>query len=224
MIKYAHGYNHYGVRDSMFNDNMVEEYCLQCDAVETWDHVIKCSKTIDIRKKFMEKLLMEMLKNRDEVEVDEIMSFCEYILRYLENEMDKEYETNQYHVGMTELFRGYFIVDWKEANFECKKYGKLNKILARHCVKFYNECWKDRNEIIHDEQKQREQLCKWFEKEKSKANQSEYRQIKLYAEQCKIDINRSKCDTIKRWIRNLKRIEKKVEKIPSNDIRRYMIV
>ena len=89
-----------------------------------------------MRKKFMENLLMDMLKNRGRVEVDKIMSFCEDILTYLENGTDDEYETNQYHVGMTELFRGYVVVDWKEANFACEKYKKLNKIIVRHCVKF----------------------------------------------------------------------------------------
>ena len=224
MIKCAYGFNHYGVREAMFNENMVDDRCPRCEAVETWDHIIKCDKTIAMRKKFMETLLIEMLKNRDEVEVDEIMSICEDILRYLENDTEEEYETNQYHVGMDELFRGYAIIDWKEANIRCKKYAKLNKILVRNCVKHYNECWKDRNEHLHDEEKQKERLVKWFEKEKTKALSSEYRQIKLYAERCKIDVNRSTCDTIKRWIRNLKRIEKRVEKIPPNDIRRFIIV
>ena len=101
-----------------------------------------------------------MLKNRDEVDVNEIMSFCEDILRYLENDLEEEYETNQHHVGMSELFRGYVVLDWKEANFECRKHRKLNKIIVRHSIKFYNECWKDRNESMHDEQKQKERLRK----------------------------------------------------------------
>ena len=72
---------------------------------------------------------MELLKNRDEVDANEIMSFCEDILRYLENDLEEEHETNQCHVGMTELFRGCIAVDWKEANFDCVKYKKLNKII-----------------------------------------------------------------------------------------------
>ena len=64
----------------------------------------------------------------------------------------------------------------------------------------------------------------WFENEKRRAESSEYRQLKLYAERCKIDVNRCNCDNIKRWIMNMRRIEKKVEKIPSNDIRRFMLV
>ena len=77
---------------------------------------------------------------------------------------------------------------------------------------------------MHNEEKKKERLRKWYEKEKTKAEQSEYRQIKTYAERCRIDVNRCNSDTIKIWIRNLKRIEKKVEKIPINDIRRYIIM
>ena len=193
MIKCTHGFNHYGVRESMFNDEMIDDQCPRCGATETWDHIIKCNKTIELRKKYIEKLLIEMLKNRDEVDINEIMSFCEDILRYLENDVEEEYETNQYHVGMSELFRGYVVLDWKDANFDCRKYSKLNKIIVRNSVTFYNECWKDRNESMHDEQKQKERLRKWFEKEKAKAEQSEYRQIRLYVQRCKVDIVRCNC-------------------------------
>ena len=39
-----------------------------------------------------------------------IMSFVEDILRYIENEEDKEYEMNQNLIEMKELFRGYALV------------------------------------------------------------------------------------------------------------------
>ena len=94
MIKCAHGFNQFGLRDSMINENMVEVYCPRCDSIETWDHVIRYPEMIAMRKKFMEKLLLEMLKNRDDVEVNLIMSFCEDILQYLEDDIEDEYETN----------------------------------------------------------------------------------------------------------------------------------
>ena len=125
---------------------------------------------------------------------------------------------------MKELFRGFVIINQVTTDFNCRKYKKLNKILAYRCVKYYNECWKDRNNIMHDENKQKERLKRWFEKEKSKAEKSEYRQLKTYVERCKIDVDRSNCETIKRWIMNLKHIERKVAKIPLNDIRRWMII
>ena len=67
-------------------------------------------------------------------------------------------------------------------------------------------------------------MVKWYEKEKERGKTSEYRQLRLYVEKSKLDVNVCNSDTIKRWIMNLKRIEKKVEKIPAKDIRRFMIV
>ena len=117
MLKCSHGFNHYGVRDSMFNDNMVEAYCPRCESIETWDHVARCPRTIEMRKKFMQNLMLEMLKNREKVEVNAMMPMCEDML-------------NQHHVGMAELFRSFVMIDWLNADVKCKDYKKLNKILS----------------------------------------------------------------------------------------------
>ena len=101
----------------------------------------------------------------------------------------------------------------------CKKYFALNKIIVHECAFFCNQCWKHRNEIAQDEEKQREWLANWHEKEKNKAQNSKHNQVRMCAQRSKLDENRYKCDTIKRWILNLKNIEKKVEKMPQNDIR-----
>ena len=171
----------------------------------------------------MEKLLSQLVKNKGDIDVNEIMSFCEDILIYLDDD-DDEFEMNQQFVGMQELFRGYVVSDWKGTNMKCKKYRYLNEIIARESVFFYNKCWKHRNEVQHDPVKQKERMVKWYEKEKERGKKSEYRQIRLYVEKSKLDANACNSDTIKRWIMNLKRIEKKVEKIPATDIRRFMIV
>jgi hypothetical protein len=224
MVKCSHGFNHYGLRDSLINNNMTEEHCPRCNRLETWDHVIRCSTTIEMRKEFIKNLLMALLKERENVPVNEIMAMGEDILCYLEEGPEDEYETNQHYIGMKDLFRGYVIKNWKETDFNSRKYRRLNKVLVRQCVWYYNECWKDRNRVMHDESKQRERLKKWYEKEKNKAERSEYRQLNLYVERCKIDIENSTNETIKKWIMNLKHMERKVEKIPVNDIRRWMIM
>ena len=46
MLKYSYRFNHYGLRDSMFNDNMVEAYCPRCKSIETWDHAVRCPRTL----------------------------------------------------------------------------------------------------------------------------------------------------------------------------------
>ena len=115
MIKCAHGFNHYGLREAIINDDMVESMCPWCEKVETWDHVIKCQNTIEIRKEFIKEIVIELARNKPkEVHIEEIMSFVEDTLRCLENEEeeeDEEHEINQQHVGMQELFRGCVVID-----------------------------------------------------------------------------------------------------------------
>ena len=67
-------------------------------------------------------------------------------------------------------------------------------------------------------------MIRWYENEKEKGRWSPSRQIRMYVEKYKLDVERCNSDTIKRWIMNIRTIEKKVEKIPANDIRRYMIL
>ena len=66
-------------------------------------------------------------------------------------------------------------------------------------------------------------MC-WCENEKEKSSRSPSRQIRMHVDKCKLDAERCNNDTIKRWIINIRTIEKKVEKIPANDIRRYIIL
>jgi len=205
----------------MINNDMVEATCPRCEKVETWDHVIKCEKTIALRKQFIKELVIELARNKPkEVHIEEIMSFVEDILRYLENEEEEEYEMNQQCVGMQELFRGYVVRDWEGTNFKSEKYEKLNRISVKRCVEHYDKCWKHRNSEYHDEEKQRKRLIKWYEKVKRKTENSNDRQLRMYGETREIDVNRCKNDTIKRWMHNTKEFEKRMEKTKKNDIRR----
>ena len=49
-------------------------------------------------------------------------------------------------------------------------------------------------------------------------------QIRKRAQKFKINIQQSKIDTIKRWMKNLNNFEKKIKKTLSNDMRRYFAV
>jgi len=111
MIKCANGFNYYGLRHAMINNNMIEANCPRCNQVETWDHVVWCSDTVRLRREFITELLLELLAERnEEVSIDNIMAFGEDIVQYLEYEEDEEeYETSQWLIGMKELFRGYVV-------------------------------------------------------------------------------------------------------------------
>ena len=56
-----------------------------------------------------------------------------------------------------------------------------------------------------------------------KAENSQCNQLKIHLGKSKLDVTRCKRNTIKRWILNLKKIEKKVEIMPQNDGRRCMM-
>ena len=107
----------------------------------------------------MKKMLKELCNNQPEnIDEEEILSFVEDILRYLEDDCDNEYETNQGMLGMKNIFRGYVIKVWKGTNFEQKKYRKLNRIVVRLSVQYYYECWIERNKIYHNESVQAERI------------------------------------------------------------------
>ena len=104
------------------------------------------------------------------------------------------------------------------------KYRKLNKIVVRKCMEFYVKCWKHRNEAYYDAERQKEQIKKWFLKEREKALNSDMQQVRNYVRKFEINEERSDVEKLKKWIMNLKKLERRVEKVPKNDIRRYMIV
>ena len=125
---------------------------------------------------------------------------------------------------MKELFRGYIVVVWKGTNINSDKYKVLNKIVVQKCVEFYVKYQKHRYEIYRNEEKQNNRVKKWYEKEKERTQNSEMQQVREYVKKFKINIERCNIDTIKKWIMNLKIIEKKIEKVSKNDIRRYISV
>ena len=114
MIKCTHGHNNHGERDAMMSKDIKNQECPRCNGIESWDHVIKCKNTRHMRVEHVKILTVSLMKceNR-KVDAEEILSFVEDTLRCLENEEIEEYETNQYLIGMKELFRGYVVKAWK---------------------------------------------------------------------------------------------------------------
>ena len=145
----------------------------------------------------------------------------EDIMNYLESGDEDEYETNQQYIGVDQLFRGFVVKDWQEANFHSTKYRILNKILVYHSVHHYNECWKHRNEAYHDPIKQRNRMLEWYNKIKNYIERNEPRMVNLYIRKHEINVNECTTDTIRKWILNAKEVMKKAEKLKKNDIRRY---
>ena len=61
------------------------------------DYIIKCHSILQMRRKLVKELVTELVQKKPrDVSIDIIMSFIEDILRYLDNEEEEDYETNQY--------------------------------------------------------------------------------------------------------------------------------
>ena len=129
----THRHSHYGLRDTLINNNVVEERYLRCNNVETWDHVVKCPHTIEIRKEFIKTLPGKLLQKKpDNADANLMMACCKDVLRHLEEDIEDEdeCETTQHCIGMKEIFRGHIVNDWARTNTHCKIYCTLNKTLA----------------------------------------------------------------------------------------------
>ena len=46
----------------------------------------------------------------------------------------------------------------------------------------------------------------------------------MYVKKHEINVQQCKIETIKRWFNNVKEFERKIEKTPQNDIRRYFMI
>jgi len=79
-----HSFNHYTKRDSLINKDMVLSECPRCSVVESWDHVILCSKTRKYRADFIRKIKKDVIQsNIWEISIDKVNFFIEDILIYL---------------------------------------------------------------------------------------------------------------------------------------------
>ena len=81
--------------------------------------------------------------------------------------------------------------------------------------------WKERDKDCHDETKQRKRMLKWHEKIKAKAENSNEAQMTLRVKKRETKAQQCKVETVKRRINNVKEFERKIEKMPQNDMRRH---
>ena len=111
-MKYFYRVNTYGTLDSARNKFNSIYDCLQCSAIETWEHIIQCKKIEEMRLKFIIEMYKELKSIQKETITNEILwTNINDIRKYLRNVQDiNEYETNQTFLGMKQLFQGYAII------------------------------------------------------------------------------------------------------------------
>ena len=70
----------------------------------------------------------------------------------------EDLENNQQVIGMKHLFRGFSIKAWNGVDFSNNKCTAHNRIVHQHCMSYYCEFWKDRNEKLYDKDTQRKRI------------------------------------------------------------------
>ena len=115
------------------------------------------------------------------------------------------------------------VKDQDGVDLQIQKYRVLDKIVVKKYVEYYAVCWKEYNKEYHDEAKQRSRVVKWYEKVKVKAESGVDEQLKKYVQKHQIEVEQYKTETVRRWINNVREFERKLEKIPKEDIRRYFV-
>ena len=125
--------------------------CPRCLQKESQEHVIQYSETRHMRVKFILEVYKELKSiQTKEISNNELRAMIKDIRQFMKNEEEEDFETNQSFIGMKQLFRGIIIRAWFGTNFEMNKYVEYNKIIVQYCMKYYWQCWIDRNEIIND--------------------------------------------------------------------------
>ena len=148
-------------------------------------------------------------------------SFISDIRKFL-RQSEEDYETNQGSIGMKYLFRGFIIKVQTGVNFSQTKYVDCNHIIVKHYLLYYSYCWEDRNNKLHDRVMQRERVVNWYEKEKRKARQSQYPQVKKCMEKREVNLETLNTEYIRRWTYSLRVLKKNAEKYQgTEDIRGY---
>ena len=49
-LKCITGFNHYGVRNKLINNDTIDNTCPRCGALETWEHVVKCDGISELKQ------------------------------------------------------------------------------------------------------------------------------------------------------------------------------
>ena len=116
--------------------------------------MMKCTKAKSIQREFIKETYQDLKKINDGyVNEKEILEILEDIAIFFEGGDPKEYEMTQHYVGMSSLFRGFVVKDWKGVDFNCLKYRRFKKVLVVKAVMFYNKYWKQRNDFYHNAEK-----------------------------------------------------------------------
>ena len=85
------------------------------------------------------------------------------------------------------MFIGLSLKAWKGTQIDEKRYDHLNRIVNQHCIAYYCNFWKDRNENLRNEATQRKRVIEWQQQEHSKDTKGQHPQIRKHAIENEVD-------------------------------------
>ena len=88
-------------------------------------------------------------------------------------------------------------------------------------MNYYHNVWQKRCEELHDEKFQRQRLTDWYNQVITRIKNSEHYHLRKYADVRKLNIERSKNETIREWILDTLKMERNVRTYPHQDIRNW---
>jgi len=168
-----------------------------------------------------DKLEKETANENDKVEIGMIV---DDIRNYVMKEQN-EYTTTQHVIGMDLLFKGWVVKNWLNVNNKQRHVMKrINKIIVKQSVIYYSKAWKNRNDVLHDTEKYREQVIDWHKRLVENIENSNKPSMRRYVRMQKLDL--SKCDTgyIRLWNMSTVKMMKNAKDESVNDIRNYFQV
>ena len=119
-----------------------------------------------LRIEFIVNIYKELKQNQlDSVTNKELRQFANIIRRFLRNQ-DEKIESNQAGIRMKYIFRGMIFKAQMGSNFRITKDTKLNRIIIKHCMNFYVECWQDKNLKLHNKEEQHKIEIEQYENKK----------------------------------------------------------
>ena len=62
VIKYAYGYNHYSIRDTIINGKSLGSEYLRYNEPETWKYVVRYQKVRSIQREFIKKTAQDLFR------------------------------------------------------------------------------------------------------------------------------------------------------------------
>lgn len=111
--------------------------------------------------------------------------------------------------------------DWYSNNDTEVRYSKYNRIIVQVCVKYYNDCWRARNQRRNSPDLRRKILLEWYANEIAALENLRHPQVSKYISAGAERILNASNNSIQQWLIAMHTIRKTGAMNDSMDIRSF---